>query len=248
MKNKIVRLSKIISHAGICSRREAEQLISSGKVKINGQIYKEYSINNSDIQTISVSEKELTKEKSRVWIFNKPVGYVSSNKEQNTQKSLFRLFPKHIPRVVTVGRLDIMSEGLMIVTNNPSISAYFENPKNQIKRKYFVNVKGEIKQELIYKTKKKLLIDNQFYRKINLRVIFSKSNFHSLEIELFEGKNREIRKILSHFNLKITKLKRIGYGPFELESLKVGKLKEISDKKLSIFLKKVKFKNENNFW
>ena len=119
-------------------------------------------------------EKELTKEKSRVWIFNKPVGYVSSNKEQNTQKSLFRLFPKHIPRVVTVGRLDIMSEGLMVVTNNPSISTYFENPKNQIKRKYFVNVKGEITHELINKTKKKLLIDNQFYRKINLKSYFFK--------------------------------------------------------------------------
>ena len=173
---------------------------------------------------------------------------MSSNKEQKSQKSLFRLIPDHIPRIVSVGRLDIMSEGLMIMTNNPSISSFLENPKNKISRKYLVNVKGEITQNLIDKTKQRLLIDGQFYRRIKLKVIFSKNNFHMLEIELFEGKNREIRKILRHFDLKITKLKRIEYGPFQLEKLAVGKLKEIPEKALSVYLKKVKFKNENNFW
>ena len=141
-----------------------------------------------------------------------------------------------------------MSEGLMVVTNNPSIATFLESPKNKIKRKYLVNVKGEITDYLLTKTKKRLLIDGQMYRKINLKVIYSKNNFHSIEIELFEGKNREIRKILGHFNLKIKKLKRIEYGPFKIESLAPGKLQEISDKKLSIFLKEVKFKHENNIW
>ena len=248
MKNKIIRLSKIISHAGICSRREAEQLIDKGKVEINGKVYNEYTIKNEKIETIVVSGKVLEKEINRLWIFNKPVGYVSSNKEQKNQKSLFRLFPNNIPRVVTVGRLDIMSEGLMIITNNPSIASFLETPKNNIKRKYLVSVNGKITQSIIDKTKKNLLIDGQLYRKIKLDVIFSKSQFHSLEIELNEGKNREIRKILSHFNLKITKLKRIEYGPFKLGNLEIGKLKEISDKWLSILLKKVKFRDENNFW
>ncbi len=248
MQNKIIRLSKIISHAGICSRREAEELIENGKVEINGKIFKEYSIAHNKIKTIIIEGKELTKEKNRLWIFNKPIGYVSSNKEQKSQKSLFRLIPDHIPRIVSVGRLDIMSEGLMIMTNNPSISSFLENPKNKISRKYLVNVKGEITQNLMDKTKQRLLIDGQFYRRIKLKVIFSKNNFHMLEIELFEGKNREIRKILRHFDLKITKLKRIEYGPFQLEKLEVGKLKEIPEKALSVYLKKVKFKNENNFW
>lgn len=248
MKDKIIRLSKIISHAGICSRREAEQLIDKGKVEINGKIYNEYTIRNDIIKTIVVSGEVLKKNVNRLWIFNKPVGYVSSNKEQKNQKSLFRLFPSYIPRVVTVGRLDIMSEGLMIITNNPSISSFLETPKNNIKRKYLVNVNGEITKNIIEKTKRNLLIDGQFYKKIKLNVIVSKSHFHSLEIELNEGKNREIRKILSHFNLKITKLKRIEYGPFKLGNLEIGELKEISDKWLSILLKKVKFRDENNFW
>ena len=248
MKNRIIRLSKILSHFGVCSRREAERIISEGKVKINGKIYKDFSVNNYEIKTISVDGKELSKEKDRLWIFNKPIGYVSSNKEQKAQKSLFRLFPDFIPRVVTVGRLDILSEGLIIVTNNPSIATFLENPQNKVKRKYLVNVKGEITHDLINKTKKNLLINGQLYRKVNLEIINSKNNSHSLEIELFEGKNREIRKILGHFNLKVTKLKRIEYGPFRLGSLSIGKLKEISDKKLSIFLKRIKFNNENNFW
>ena len=210
-------------------------MIINGKVKINGKIYKKYSINNNEIKKISILGKELKKEKDRIWIFNKPLGYVSSNKEQKKQKSLFRLFPNYIPRVVTVGRLDIMSEGLMVVTNNPSIATFLENPKNKIKRKYLVNVKGEISDYLITKTKKRLLIDGQMYRKINLKVVYSKNNFHSLEIELFEGKNREIRKILGHFNLKIKKLKRVEYGPFKIESLAPGKLQEISDKNYLFF-------------
>ena len=149
MKNKIIRLSKIISHAGICSRREAEQLIDKGKVEINGKVYNEYTIRNEKIETIAVSGKVLEKEISRLWIFNKPIGYVSSNKEQKNQKSLFRLFPNNIPRVVTVGRLDIMSEGLMIITNNPSIASFLETPKNNIKRKYLVSVNGKITQSII---------------------------------------------------------------------------------------------------
>ena len=152
-------------------------MIINGKVKINGKIYKKYSINNNEIKKISILGKELKKEKDRIWIFNKPLGYVSSNKEQKKQKSLFRLFPNNIPRVVTVGRLDIMSEGLMVVTNNPSIATFLESPKNKIKRKYLVNVKGEITDYLLTKTKKRLLIDGQMYRKINLKVIYSKIIF-----------------------------------------------------------------------
>ena len=106
-------------------------MIINGKVKINGKIYKKYSINNNEIKKISILGKELKKEKDRIWIFNKPLGYVSSNKEQKKQKSLFRLFPNYIPRVVTVGRLDIMSEGLMVVTNNPSIATFLESPKTK---------------------------------------------------------------------------------------------------------------------
>ena len=248
MKNKIVRLSKIISHAGICSRREAEQLISSGKVKINGQIYKEYSINNSDIQTISVLEKELTKEKSRVWIFNKPVGYVSSNREQKNQISLFRLLPSKIPRVVSIGRLDIKSEGLMILTNNPSVSDFFEKPINNICRVYIVYVIGEIPENFLTSVKKKLVIDGIIYRHFKLDILNSKKNKHKFKIKIFEGKNREIRKIMNYFKFKVERLKRVEYGPLKLGELEIGKILEIKEEKVKIILKKFGISDENYFW
>ena len=121
LKSKVIRVSKLISHAGICSRREAENLIKKGEVTVNGQISKDYVLDIDKIQSLCVSKKKIKKQKSRIWIFYKPVGFVSSNKEQFNQKSLFRLLPQELPRVVSVGRLDIKSEGLMILTNNPTI-------------------------------------------------------------------------------------------------------------------------------
>ena len=127
MKNKLIRISKIISHAGVCSRKDAEELIIKGKVKVNNKIFKDFFILNSQIKSIKVKNKSISRRTTRVWLFNKPVGFVSSNKEQFKQKSLFRLIPNNLPRVVSAGRLDINSDGLMVLTNNPDLSNYLEN-------------------------------------------------------------------------------------------------------------------------
>ena len=121
MKNKLIRLSKIISHAGVCSRKQAEMLIKNGEVIINDKVFKEFVVEASTIKSIKVKEKVLNKQPIKLWLFNKPIGYVSSNKEQYSQKSLFKLLPKNLPRVVSVGRLDIQTQGLMILTNNPTL-------------------------------------------------------------------------------------------------------------------------------
>ena len=145
MKNQKIRISKILSHAGICSRREAEALVKEGKIELNGEIFEEFTIEKDKIKKIRVLGKELKKLKTRVWLLNKPVGYVCSNKEQKNQKSLFRLLStKDFPRVVTVGRLDINSEGLIILTNNPSLSNFLEKPSNKVERIYLVDVKGSL--------------------------------------------------------------------------------------------------------
>ena len=141
MKSQKIRIAKILSHSGVCSRREAEILIKEGKIELNNEIFKEFSIEKDKIQSIRALGKELKKLKTRVWFLNKPVGYVCSNKEQENQKSLFRLLSKDFPRVVTVGRLDINSEGLMILTNNPSLSSFLERPSNKVERIYLVYVK-----------------------------------------------------------------------------------------------------------
>ena len=250
MKKETIRISKILSHAGICSRREAESLIKNGHIKIDGKVYKEFLINRKKITSITVFEKEIQKQRTRIWCFYKPVGYVSSNKEQGNQKSLFKLLSKKMPRVVSVGRLDINSEGLMILTNNPSLSYFFEKPQNKIVRIYHVNVIGKISQNLNSNLKKKfnLKLNNVFYRDIFLNIIKTCKENHLFEIKLTEGKNREIRNIMKFYKLKITKLKRIKYGPFELGKLQQGRVAEVQPQNFNFFLKKMNFSYENNFW
>ena len=208
-------MSKLISHAGICSRKNAEFLIKNGDVKINDNVFKEFFIEKSLIKSIKVKDKPLTNIKTRVWILNKPVGYVSSNKEQFSQKSLFRLVPKDLPRVVSVGRLDIKSEGLLLLTTNPKLSSYLEDPSNKIERRYIVKVSGKIPENLDKLVEGQFLVDGILYNEIKIKLSNSEEK-NMMEVKLTEGKNREIRKVLNYFNLKVQKLKRISFGPFEL--------------------------------
>ena len=246
MTNKLIRLSKLISHAGICSRKNAEFLIKNGDVKINDNVFKEFFIEKSLIKSIKVKDKPLTNIKTRVWILNKPVGYVSSNKEQFSQKSLFRLVPKDLPRVVSVGRLDIKSEGLLLLTTNPKLSSYLEDPSNKIERRYIVKVSGKIPKNLDKLVNGQFLVDGILYNGIKIKLSNSGEK-NMMEVKLTEGKNREIRKVLNYFNLKVQKLKRISFGPFELNDIGIGNLVEIEIKFLDKLLNSIGFTDENNF-
>lgn len=246
MTNKLIRLSKLISHAGICSRKNAEFLIKNGDVKINDNVFKEFFIEKSLIKSIKVKDKPLTNIKTRVWILNKPVGYVSSNKEQFSQKSLFRLVPKDLPRVVSVGRLDIKSEGLLLLTTNPKLSSYLEDPSNKIERRYIVKVSGKIPENLDKLVEGQFLVDGILYNEIKIKLSNSEEK-NMMEVKLTEGKNREIRKVLNYFNLKVQKLKRISFGPFELNDIGIGNLVEIEIKFLDKLLNSIGFTDENNF-
>ncbi len=247
LKNKLVRISKLISHAGVCSRKEAEELIINGKVKVNNRIFKEFVINNDQISSIKVNNKIISKKPTRAWILNKPIGFVSSNKEQYSQKSIFRLLPSNLPRVVSVGRLDINSGGLILFTNNPTLSTYLEDPKNKIERKYIVKVFGNVPSNLESKLKKKIIVDGIVYEQIKVKILTKKTNNNLLEMKLIEGKNREIRKILNNFDLKVKQLTRVSFGPFNLNKIESGKIIEIKKLNLSNILKSLKFNNEDNF-
>ena len=246
MTNKLIRLSKLISHAGICSRKNAEFLIKNGDVKINDNVFKEFFIEKSLIKSIKVKDKPLTNIKTRVWILNKPIGYVSSNKEQFSQKSLFRLVPKDLPRVVSVGRLDIKSEGLLLLTTNPKLSSYLEDPSNKIERRYIVKVSGKIPENLDKLVEGQFLVDGILYNEIKIKLSNSEEK-NMMEVKLTEGKNREIRKVLNYFNLKVQKLKRISFGPFELNDIRIGNLVETEIKFLDKLLNSIGFTDENNF-
>tara|TARA_B100000989_G_scaffold78596_1_gene55942 strand:- start:2267 stop:3016 length:750 start_codon:yes stop_codon:yes gene_type:complete len=242
-EKKVVRISKILSHSGICSRRDAEELIRKGNVEVNGNIFKEFLIDTRSLKSVKVNGKEINKRKTELWIFNKPPGFVCSNREQGNQKSMFSLLPKSIPRVVSVGRLDIDSEGLILLTNNPSLSNFLEKPINNIERKYEVKIKGVVPKKFI-EIKKGITVNGIKYKSI-LYKFLSKNN---IEIVLKEGKNREIRNILSYFNVKVEVLKRIRFGPFFLKNLGKGHIVKLENKFLKKKLQQIGFFDEGNFW
>ena len=238
MKKKVERVAKLISHYGFCSRKEAENFIISGKVKINGRINKQFVFDSKKIKTIQINNKILFKPFFKVWVFNKPNGYICSNTRQGNKKIIFDLFPKNFPRVVSAGRLDLNSEGLLLLSNNPEFTSYLENPKNKIQRKYNVKISGKITEDILVKTRKKMIIKDTIYKPIILKRITNKENNNFVEITLFEGKNREIREILNHFGLMVKKLKRLEFGPFKLGNLQIGDLieikKDVLEKKCNI--------------
>ena len=149
---------------------------------------------------------------------------------------------------MTVGRLDINSEGLIILTNNPSLSNFLEKPSNKVERIYLVDVKGSLPQNFNNLIRKKINIDDIIYEIYNLETVCSKNFNHQFKIKLYEGKKREIRNIMKFFGLKVLKLKRIKYGPFLLLNLEEGNVKEIEEKRINNFLKELNFSYENNFW
>ena len=170
LKNRFIRLVKVISHSGYCSRREAEGLITSGKVLLNGNPYKEFLIQPEEIKKLSINGKKLSIQKTRLWCFNKSTGLICSNSNQYDKKTIFEVLPSLLPRVVTVGRLDINSEGLLLLTNNPSLSSFLEHPRNSFIRIYNVTVKGEINQINFGELEKGIVIDGIKYNKVKIKL------------------------------------------------------------------------------
>ena len=248
MAEKPIRLVKLISHAGFCSRREAEKLIDNGEVFFDNKPYKNFIIDPKLIERISVKGESLRKQTTRVWCFNKTIGLVCSNISQYNKKTIFDVIPKNLPRVVSVGRLDINSEGLLLLTNNPSLSTFLEHPKNKVERKYHVKTKGKFSEDGLKLLTKGIRVQGIQYRPLKLKIFNKKNDITDFEIKIVEGKNREIRKLLNFLGLKVIKLERIEYGPFKITNNEKNSLFEVKKDRLKINLATLGFKNEDNFW
>lgn len=223
----LINITKKIAHSGLCSRREAKQLVKDGHVKVNGLVVCVPTTKVEDKDKITVHDKELDFiDKPRIWIFHKPVGFITTNKDPQNRPTIFDLLPEGMPRVVSIGRLDMNSEGLLLLTNNGDLARYFELPKNAIKRTYHVRVFGVIDMRQLASITDGCEIDGIKYGKIEINVLKRGLSNSWLEMSLEEGKNREIRKVLGHFGLKISKLKRVKYGDYDLGNLERGEVVE----------------------
>ena len=230
------RLNKAMSMLGICSRREADKYISNKSVYINNILVSNLGakINNGDIITVNgIKYKFKDKVKTRVWIYNKPSGLVTTHKDEKNRETVFDSVSDVIgQRVISVGRLDLNSEGLLLLTNDGEFARYAESPSTGWERHYRVRFFGNINDDIIRQLSNGITIDGIKYSPIKIINISNNKGLNKwCNCILKEGKNREIRRIFNYFGLQVNKLIRIKYGPYELRNLKVGEIYETNDKR-----------------
>lgn len=227
----MIRLNKYIAECGICSRRSADNLISSGKVKLNGNVVTELGTKiDEDKDEIKVEDKKIIRESKYVYIMlNKPKGYVTTSKEQFGRKSVLDLIDTDL-RVYPIGRLDMYTEGLLLLTNDGEFADKMMHPKNKIEKTYIVKVSGNITKEKLNNLRNGVDIGGYITRKAIVKEL-KKEN--ELEIVISEGKNRQVRKMCETVGLRVLNLKRIKIGKLSLGDLEIGKYRYI-DKEVII--------------
>ena len=225
------RIGKHIAILGFASRRDADKLVSEGKVKINGVVCKElnYLVSYEDI--IEINGKEISNKpiKTKIFIFNKPAGYVTTTSDPQGRKNIFELIPSKFGHLMTIGRLDYNTSGLLLLTNNGELARLMEMPATGLKRIYFAKVIGDCSEKSLNKLeelRKGIKIDGIEYGKIIVEVISSSQVKAKLKIVIFEGKNNEIRRVMFHLGLKVVELTRVQYGDFKLMGLPEGCVQE----------------------
>lgn len=227
------RLAKFMARSGVCSRRGAEELIKQKRVTVNGEIIDTPAYNVEGNEKILLDGEPLPqKDITRLWIYYKPVGLVTTHKDEKSRPTVFEHLPEDMPRVISVGRLDLNSEGLLLLTNNGELSRKLELPSNGWARRYKVRVHGSVDEKKLADLKNGVEVEGIQYGSIKAEIITIKGTNAWLMVTLNEGKNREIRKVMKSIGLEVNRLIRLSYGPFQLGSLKPGETREIPQKVL----------------
>ena len=222
------RIAKVLSRAGIASRREAERLIELGEVKVNGKVITSPALNVTAKDKITVRGEPVGQpEPPRLWLYYKPEGLVTSAADEKGRDTVFDHLPEDMPRVMSVGRLDLNSEGLLLLTNDGELKRRLELPSTGWLRKYRVRVKGNPTDPDLEPLRKGITIDGEKFQKMEVKLDRHQGANAWLTVGLREGKNREIRRAMSHIGLTVNRLIRTSYGPFRLNELEPGQVEEV---------------------
>jgi len=230
---KAERIAKVIARAGVCSRRAAEKLIGEGRVAVNGAVLASPAFTVTPADAVTIDGVALAaRERTRLWLFNKPKGLVTSNRDPQGRATVFSALPADLPRVVSVGRLDINTEGLLLLTNDGGLARILELPSTGWLRRYRVRVHGRVKQADLDRLARGVTVEGMVYGAVEATLDREQGANSWLTMGLREGKNREIKKILDHLGLTVTRLIRISYGPFQLGDLATGAVEEVKSRVL----------------
>jgi 23S rRNA pseudouridine2605 synthase len=228
-----MRIAKAMAHAGLCSRRDAEKWIEQGRVAVNGTVLATpaYVVKPGDMVTVDGKPLPVA-EAPRLWRYHKPKGLVTSHKDPQGRKTVFEALPADLPRVVSVGRLDLNTEGLLLLTTDGALARHLELPSTGWLRRYRVRAHGKVTQADLDRLAKGMTIDGVHYGPVEARVDREQGGNVWLTLGLREGKNREVKRLLEALGLTVNRLIRVSFGPFALGELAAGEVEEVKQRVL----------------
>tara|TARA_R110002096_G_scaffold119038_2_gene257726 strand:+ start:7786 stop:8505 length:720 start_codon:yes stop_codon:yes gene_type:complete len=231
MSEEPQRIAKYLARAGVASRREIERMIAIGQVELNGKTLDTPAVKVTTADVILVNGKTIGEaDKVRFWRYYKPIGLVTSDNDEKGRDTIYDHMPDHLPRVMSVGRLDINSEGLILLTNDGGLKRKLELPATGWLRRYRVRVNGNPTEEMVAPLRQGIVIDRERFKGMEVRLDRQQGSNAWLTIGLREGKNREIRRAMEYVGLRVNRLIRTSYGPFKLDDLKPGDVEEMKSK------------------
>jgi 23S rRNA pseudouridine2605 synthase len=227
------RIAKFLARAGVASRRDAERLLAEGRVVVNNVRVDHPAtfVMPGDIVVVNGTVVDAP-DRPRLWRYHKPDGVMTTHRDPQGRPTVFDKMPPGMPRVVSVGRLDLNSEGLLLLTNDGALARQLELPANGWLRRYRVRVHGEVEPAALASLQRGLTLDGVRYAPIEAGLDSRKGTNAWLTVSLHEGRNREIRRVMAHLNLQVTRLIRVAYGPFQLGNLLRGEISEVPPKVL----------------
>ncbi|MCA0869568.1 rRNA pseudouridine synthase [Seohaeicola saemankumensis] len=222
------RIAKVLSRAGVASRRVAERMIEAGRVTVNGRKIDSPALNVTDRDKIAVDGKPIAApEPARLWLYHKPTGLVTTDRDEKGRATIYDDLPEEMPRVMSVGRLDLNSEGLLLLTNDGGIKRKLELPATGWLRKYRVRINGRPRDEDFAPLRQGLTVEGETFQPMIVSLDRQQGANAWVTVSLREGKNREIRRAMEDLGFTVNRLIRVSYGPFQLGQLKPGAVEEV---------------------
>ncbi len=227
------RIAKFLARAGVCSRRDAERLIEEGRVKLNGKVLDTPAIKVNPGDRVSVDGRSIgAAEPTRLWRYHKPSGLVTTHRDPAGRPTVFDHLPPGLPRVISIGRLDLTSEGLLLLTNDGALARRLELPANGWIRRYRARAFGRVAQPELDALSGGITVEGVRYGPIEAKLERGQGANSWINVAIAEGKNREVRRVLEAIGLKVNRLIRVAYGPFNLGTLATGEVEEIPSRLL----------------